>query len=77
MLTWAQLGLHKKPIAILNTDGFFDSLNELIQTMVDKGFLKEVNQKMLLISYDIDDLLLQMKNYVAPTVSKWISKELI
>ncbi len=77
MLTWAQLGLHKKPIAILNIDGFYDSLNILVQTMVDKGFLKEVNQQMLLVGNNIDELLDKMKNYVAPTVGKWISKETV
>jgi len=75
MLTWAQLGLHKKPIAILNINGFYDSLIELTQTMVEKGLLKDVNQKMLLVSDNIDDLLNQMKNYVAPTVGKWIQKK--
>lgn len=77
MLTWAQLGLHKKPIAILNIEGFYDSLNILVQLMVDKGFLKEVNQQMLLVSDNIDELLDKMKNYVAPTVGKWISKETV
>ncbi|MDW8851743.1 TIGR00730 family Rossman fold protein [Flavobacterium sp. MMLR14_040] len=75
MLTWAQLGLHKKPIAILNINGFYDSLIELTETMVEKGLLKDVNQKMLLVSDNIDDLLNQMKNYVAPTVGKWIEKK--
>ncbi|MEG2102377.1 MAG: TIGR00730 family Rossman fold protein [Flavobacterium sp.] len=75
MLTWAQLGLHKKPIAILNVNGFYDSLIALLQTMTEKGLLKEVNQKMLLVSDTIDDLLYQMKNYVAPTVGKWIDKK--
>jgi len=75
MLTWAQLGLHQKPIAILNVDGFYDSLITLVQDMVDKGFLKEVNQQMLLVSDNIDDLLHQMKNYKAPTVGKWINEE--
>jgi uncharacterized protein (TIGR00730 family) len=75
MLTWAQLGLHKKPIAILNIDGFYDSLIELTQTMVDKGFLKSVNKEMLLVSDNIDDLLDKIKHYVAPTVGKWIDKE--
>ncbi|KIO54264.1 LOG family protein [Flavobacterium hibernum] len=74
MLTWAQLGLHKKPIAILNINGFYDSLIELTETMVEKGLLKDVNQKMLLVSDNIDDLLDQMKNYVPPTVGKWIDK---
>lgn len=75
MLTWAQLGLHKKPIAILNINGFYDSLIELTETMVEKGLLKDVNQKMLLVSDNIDDLLEQMKNYVAPTVGKWVDKD--
>ncbi|MNX54609.1 LOG family protein YvdD [compost metagenome] len=77
MLTWAQLGLHKKPIAILNINGFYDSLIELTKTMVEKGLLKEANQKMLLVSDNIDDLLNQMKNYTPPTVGKWIDKEKI
>ncbi|QOG04421.1 TIGR00730 family Rossman fold protein [Flavobacterium sp. MDT1-60] len=75
MLTWAQLGLHKKPIAILNINGFYNSLIELTETMVEKGLLKEANQKMLLVSDDIDDLLKQMRNYTPPTVGKWIDKE--
>jgi uncharacterized protein (TIGR00730 family) len=75
MITWAQLGLHKKPIAILNINGFYDSLLELMQTMTDKGLLKEVNKKMLLVSDDIEDLLDKMKNYIPPTVGKWIDKK--
>lgn len=75
MLTWAQLGLHKKPIAILNINGFYDSLLELLQTMSKKDLLKEANQKMLLVSDDIEDLLNQMENYIPPTVGKWIDKK--
>lgn len=75
MLTWAQLGLHKKPIGILNTNGFYDELIALIQTMVDKGFLKPVNQQMLLVADTIDGLLEKMQSYVAPEVPKWIKKE--
>lgn len=75
ILTWAQLGLHKKPIGLLNTKGFYDHLMILIQNMVDNGFLKKMNQDMLLVSDDIDDLLKQMNNYVAPEVGKWIKEE--
>jgi uncharacterized protein (TIGR00730 family) len=77
ILTWGQLGLHKKPIAILNIHGFYDPLIILVQTMVDKGFLKQVNQQMLLVSDEIDELLEKMKNYIAPSVGKWISKETV
>lgn len=75
MITWAQLGLHQKPIAILNIDGFYDDLIKLVQTMVDKGFLKQINREMLLINDDISELLEMMRNYKAPTVGKWISKD--
>lgn len=40
--TWSQLGLHKKPIAILNLNGFYDSLLKLIQSMVQNGFVKKL-----------------------------------
>lgn len=74
MLTWAQLGLHKKPIGILNVDGFYDLLLEFITNMVDKGFLKQINHQMILVSDNATDLLEKMENYVAPEVRKWIKK---
>lgn len=77
MLTWAQLGLHKKPIAVLNINGFYNELLSLIETMVSNGFLKQVNQQMLLVSDNIDDLLNMMADYEAPVVEKWVTKELI
>jgi len=75
MLTWAQLGLHKKPIGILNVNGFYDELIIFLNKMVDNGLLKETNRKMILVSEDIDDLLVKMKTYKAPDVGKWITKE--
>lgn len=75
MLTWAQLGLHQKPIAILNINGFYDDLLSLIESMVDKGFVKQINKDMLLVSDDIETLLAMMNNYLAPLVGKWIRKE--
>ncbi|MGB1314583.1 MAG: TIGR00730 family Rossman fold protein [Chitinophagales bacterium] len=75
VLTWSQLGLHKKPIGILNINGFYDDLINLLSQMVEKEFLKDINKQMLLVSNDIDDLIAQMKNYKTPKVEKWIHKE--
>lgn len=75
MLTWAQLGLHQKPIGMLNTHGYYDALNYLVKTMEEQGFLKPVYRDMLLVSEDIEDLLGKMMRYQAPEVPKWISKE--
>lgn len=74
-LTWAQLGLHRKPVGLLNINGYYDPLKILAKTMVEKGFLKEANRKMLLISDDIESLLDQMENYIAPSIDKWIIRE--
>jgi uncharacterized protein (TIGR00730 family) len=61
--TWSQLGLHKKPIAILNLNGFYDSLLKLIQSMVQNGFVKKASQDLVLIDDTIEGLLIKMRPY--------------
>lgn len=75
LLTWGQLGLHKKPVAILNINGFYNGLITLIDNMVNQGFLKQFNRDMLLVDDDINNLLAKMDNYTPPPVNKWISLE--
>ena len=77
MMTWSQLGLHQKPIGILNVAGYYDSLLLMLQTMVDKGFMKESDSNLVLVSDNIDRLLEKMKTYVAPPTVKLIDKETI
>lgn len=59
----------------MNINGFYDSLKVMIKTMVNAGFLKEENRKMLLINDDINDLIEKMNNYIAPIIGKRINKE--
>lgn len=66
ILTWAQLGLHKKAIGILNVDGYFDDLLDFIQHMVDKGFLKPKHQQLIVVDSNSENLLEKMKVYDAP-----------
>lgn len=75
MLTWGQLGLHKKPIGLLNVNGFYNELMAFLNQMVEKGLLKAENRNMVLVSDQIDELLAKMKNYKAPETGKWITKE--
>ncbi len=70
--TWAQLGLHQKPIGLLNTRGFYDSLLALLENMVRRGFLKMENYELLLVDDDIDRLLEKMKNFKPVQVPKWL-----
>lgn len=72
MLTWGQLGLHEKPVGLLNINNYFSDVIRAIDKMVNEGFLIEVNRKMVLISEQVDQLLVQMEVYQAPKEPKWI-----
>ncbi len=72
MLTWGQLQIHLKPVALFNINGYYDSLIHLFDTMVSNGFLKQVNRDMVLSAENIDALLNKMRTYQAPVVGKWI-----
>lgn len=75
VLTWAQLGRHKKPIGILNTNGYYDELFSFIHKMIDKQFVRPLNLELFLVSESIDGLLIKMKNYQAPPLPRWMKKE--
>ncbi len=75
MITWAQLGLHQKPIGILNTNGFYDDLLKMLRKMVAQGFLKIENYTMLLVDDSVDGLLKQMQDYKPLALPKWIKKD--
>lgn len=75
ILTWLQLGLHTKPVGILNTNGFYDDLLQLLETMVKRGFLKMENYELLLVDTTIDGLLGKMRNFKAPQIPKWLTQE--
>lgn len=64
--TWAQLGLHAKPIGLLNVDGFYDQLIAMIDHMVTEGFLKAPYREMVLVDDDIDRLLDRLGCYEPP-----------
>lgn len=75
--TWGQLGLHTKPIGILNLNGFYDDLLRLAETMVEKGFLKQVNLDAVVVDSTIEGLLHKMNTYVPLSSPKWLNKEQI
>ena len=70
--TWGQLGLHSKPIGILNTNGFYDDLLNQAKKMVEKGFLAQANFDAILISDQITDLLLKMTNFKPLPKPEWL-----
>jgi uncharacterized protein (TIGR00730 family) len=76
ILTWAQLGLHSKPIGMLNVEGFFDPLLAWIDRTVQEGFLRPEHRRLLVDAGDPDQLLDQLRDYRPPeSRPKWIEKE--
>lgn len=73
MVTWGQLGIHRKPVALLNVNGFYDPMAEMLNHMATQGFLKEVHRDMLIVSSSPEQILEKMENYSAPQTGKWIS----
>ena len=74
MLTWGQLGVHEKPMALWNVNGYFDHLNNFARKMRDEGFLKPIHYDMLIIEENLESLFNSLRNYQAPEAPKWIKK---
>ena len=74
VLTWAQLGLHRKPCGLLNVHGFFDRLLAFIDHSVNERFVQTENRGMVLVSNTADELLQGFEDYAPPIVEKWIDK---
>jgi len=72
ILTWAQLGLHRKPCGILNSHGYYDKLISFIDHTVEQQFVKLVHRQMLLTAAVADELLDQFIDYTPPEVPKWL-----
>lgn len=61
--TLRQLGVHQKPIAILNTDGYYDSLIDMLKNAIDKNFMPEATMNLLFISDNPKEILNHIENY--------------
>jgi hypothetical protein len=75
MLSWSQLGLHKKPIALLDVDGFYEPLVALLDHMTTESFISVDHRKFLISDPDPIGLLDAMEAWEAPTTTRWLQDE--
>lgn len=73
--TWAQLGFHQKPIAVLNVKGYFDGLIEFLDRSVTAGFVKPAHRDMLIVETDSVRLLEKFNAYTPPLENKLTSQQ--
>jgi uncharacterized protein (TIGR00730 family) len=72
ILTWGQLGLHQKPIGLLNVAGFFDPLLAWLDHMVGEDFLKPVHRRLVRVANDVEALLNLLAAPPEPRAEKWL-----
>ena len=61
--TLRQLGVHKKPIVIYNTNGYYDSLIDMLNNAIDKSFMPNTNMDLLFISDNPKEIINHIENY--------------
>ena len=73
--TWGQLGIHRKPIGILNVAGYYDPLVALLDHAVAEGFVSAANRGLLSVDDDPLRLLDRMAAHLPPPAPSWITPE--
>ncbi|GER27753.1 cytokinin riboside 5'-monophosphatephosphoribohydrolase LOG [Striga asiatica] len=64
VITWAQLGIHEKPVGLLNVDGYYNSLLSFIDKAVDEGFIRPSARHIILSAPTAHELMNKLEDYV-------------
>ncbi|TWU11545.1 LOG family protein YvdD [Symmachiella macrocystis] len=75
IITWAQLGIHRKNIGILNTSGYFDGLIGLVEHAIAESFMRPDHRKLLVVANSPTELLERLQEHELPTTRKWFRAE--
>jgi len=74
VLTWAQLGFHRKPCGLLDVAGYYERLLAFVEHGFDEGFVRREQRAMISVASSPAGLLDVMAAYRAPFVEKWIER---
>ena len=74
VLTWTQLGLHRKPCGILNVEGYYDRLLTFFDRAVAEHFVKPAHRQMVVSGSSPESLVKSLLEYKLPFVDKWIDR---
>jgi hypothetical protein len=75
VITWAQLGLHRKPCGVLNVAGYYDPLLALFDHAVTEGFVRSAHRSLVLEAPEPERLLEMLASYEPPLLDKWIDRD--
>ncbi len=74
-LSWSQLAIHRKACGVLNIDGFYDPLLQMLDHAVVERFLKPEHRSLLLSDTDPDRLISALLEARVPETSKWVDRD--
>jgi uncharacterized protein (TIGR00730 family) len=73
-ITWSQLGIHAKPIGLLNVAGYYDPLCQMIKLAIAEGFIRPAYTDLLVVSPEPIDLLDRLANHQPPrSIVQWVT----
>ncbi|XP_044479325.1 cytokinin riboside 5'-monophosphate phosphoribohydrolase LOG8-like isoform X2 [Mangifera indica] len=64
MITWSQLGIHDKPVGVLNIDGYYDCLLRFFDKGVEEGFIKPSDRSIIISAKTARELIQKMEEYI-------------
>ncbi|AWC92218.1 TPA: TIGR00730 family Rossman fold protein [Morganella morganii subsp. morganii] len=71
VFTWSQIGLHQKPVGLMNINNYYDPLLSLISKMTDEQFMQEKYRHMAIVETDGNALIRRFRDYEAPAVKTY------
>jgi uncharacterized protein (TIGR00730 family) len=72
--TWSQLGLHRKPMGVLNVNGYYDGLAGLLDHAVQEGFLRPQHREAMHFAAAPEELLERLAGWEPTTLGKWLDR---
>lgn len=75
MATWAQLGIHRKPIVTLDVNGYWEPFHAFLREAVRHGFMKQENLDLIGSVGTVREVLPALRSYAPPRVGKWLDPE--
>ncbi len=74
-LTWAQIGLHAKPIGLLNVNHYYDPLITLVEHAIHEGFIYPEHRGLLVVADQPESLLELIKDFAPPSgIDRWVNR---
>ncbi|KAH0729037.1 hypothetical protein KY289_000225 [Solanum tuberosum] len=67
VITWAQLGIHRKPVGLLNVEGYYNSLLSFLDKAVDEGFISPIARKIIVSAQTAQQLVKQLEEHIPET----------